>query len=970
MSASRAAVVFVALATVVGGIWSVVGNAPRARSHEGPDDATARSADSKVLLFLEVAKKDTEQRPWKGNISASPGRVVSVEIDRAAQNSTVKGNDFDVRAKRRQGANKAAKKQNKKNEGKLALDSARLKVVLDCPPTAKIDVDTGHGEFSFVLADVAPGSTKMFLNGEASIERAELALPLTGMDTEDDFPVIAKAPDGTVWMAYVEYQPGPPLVQERLEAGNFGPLEVKGNGDHIHLVRRERDGWSKPVDVTAEKLDIWRPTIAVDGRGVVVLVWSQKVDGDWNLFTRRYDPSKQGEAGWSPIRQLTQNPGSDFQAVATTDSKGKVWIAWQSWRDDNYEIVLSAVQDDGDLAQPFIVSTSKGNDWTPAIAADGSGGVYVAWDTYDKGNYDVLLYSTAKPGAVQTVADSPRFEARAALTCDGDGRVWVAYEQGDEQWGKDYSNTSEYAKIGFEKNAGYALYINRTLRVKCLIDGSWKEPSADLEAAFAKNMPRGRSVPRLVTDSKGGLWLSARHALNPGGNGEAWQSYVLRYDGRAWSTPMKLASSSNLMDNRPAFVEISDGLLTVYSGDDRTKTQDRGQDDLYAAVLPIKGQATTPELRDAQPPELENLAVVHPNEKDDVARMRGYRVTVGGQQLQLFRGEFHRHTEFSAHRDGDGLLEDSLRYAHDAVDHDWMGNGDHDNGLGHEYMWWLIQKTFDIHTHAPHFLGAMTYERSVQFPNGHRNVIMPRRGIRPLPRGDVKSGDEQTGTPDTKMLYAYLKNFGGMCASHTSGTNMGTDWRDNDPDVEPVVEIYQGHRHNYEHFGAPRSATEATQIGGYQPSGFVWNALERGYRLGFQSSSDHISTHISYAVVVAPELSRQAIIDAFKKRHCYAATENIVLVVRSGEHLMGDQFSTKERPTLTIEAEGTGPIAKLHIVRDNKYVYNVEPNERQVRRTWTDTDAVPGKKSYYYVRIEQADGDLAWASPMWITYQP
>ena len=60
----------------------------------------------------------------------------------------------------------------------------------------------------------------------------------------------------------------------------------------------------------------------------------------------------------------------------------------------------------------------------------------------------------------------------------------------------------------------------------------------------------------------------------------------------------------------------------------------------------------------------------------------------------------------------------------------------------------------------------MTYERSVVFPNGHRNVIMPRRGIRPLPRGELP-GTAEEGTPDTKTLYAYLKHFGGMCASHT-----------------------------------------------------------------------------------------------------------------------------------------------------------------------------------------------------------
>jgi hypothetical protein len=199
---------------------------------------------------------------------------------------------------------------------------------------------------------------------------------------------------------------------------------------------------------------------------------------------------------------------------------------------------------------------------------------------------------------------------------------------------------------------------------------------------------------------------------------------------------------------------------------------------------------------------------------------------------------------------------------------------------------------------------------------------------------------------------------------------MGTDWRDNDPDVEPVVELYQGHRHNYEHFGAPRSATEKTQIGGYRPAGFVWNALEKGYRLGFQSSSDHISTHISYAIVLAEEPTRAGIIAAFKKRHCYAATDNIIFEVRAGDHLMGDIFETQQRPTLDIAIRGTAPIAKLDIVRDNKYVFTSEPKTQDVKLRYTDMEAQAGQNSFYYVRIQQADGNLAWASPMWIHYKP
>ena len=42
---------------------------------------------------------------------------------------------------------------------------------------------------------------------------------------------------------------------------------------------------------------------------------------------------------------------------------------------------------------------------------------------------------------------------------------------------------------------------------------------------------------------------------------------------------------------------------------------------------------------------------------------------------------------------------------------------------------------------------------------------------------------------------------------HSLATGQGTDYRDNDPDVEPLVEIYQGYHANYEYEGAPRAET-------------------------------------------------------------------------------------------------------------------------------------------------------------------
>lgn len=126
---------------------------------------------------------------------------------------------------------------------------------------------------------------------------------------------------------------------------------------------------------------------------------------------------------------------------------------------------------------------------------------------------------------------------------------------------------------------------------------------------------------------------------------------------------------------------------------------------------------------------------------------------------------------------------------------------------------------------------------------GHRNVLFAQRGVRPLPRYAISNENGFAPAPDTQMLCRYLREFNGVTASHTSATAMGTDWRENDPNAEPVVEFFQGLRQNYEDPEAPRVNCEKDSIGGWRPKGFVSVALGKGYKLGFESSSDHISTH-------------------------------------------------------------------------------------------------------------------------------
>jgi hypothetical protein len=859
-----------------------------------------------------------------------------------------------------------------------------------------LGLDTDLGNVAIRVKDVRLAPPTALLNGEIMVRRLPTATPFAVAPSDNDYPSLTRGRDGTVWAAFVAYTHGGEPDMEAAARHDFRSLVPAGNGDQIRLARFDGRQWSAPMAVTANLLDLWTPSVAVDGAGRVWVAWSQNTGGRWQIYRRAYDPAA---GSWAAVEQVTHEPGSQINVVSATDSQGGVWWAWQGRRGKHFQIFLlgSAAG-----AQPIAVTDQPANHWDPAIAADSHGLVYVAWDSYENGNYDVFLrpFRDGRGEPVLPVANSSDFEARASLAVDRQDRVWIAYERGGANWGKDFGREAP-ASIGggMRKKAakaldladeagesadgrGIPLYRSRHVVVKCYAEGRLQQPAAELSKVLAE-IRHPTSFARVFCGEGGRVWLLFRHHPLPSGAGETWAGYAISYDGRAWTLPYLLPDSDNLLGNRAAAVPLGpEGLLAVYSSDARLRGANHKEresrrplkNDLYCAVLRAGGPVSPPQLA-ADESLARVVAPVHPHEPADIRLLREVRVEAAGKTYQLARGEFHRHTEYTAHRDGDGSLEDMWRYAQDAADMDWMGNADHDNGWGRQYAWWTIQKTCDIYHNPPWFVAPYTYERSNNWPNGHRNVIFARRGIRTLPRGDME-GNPQTGTPDTKMLYAYLKHFNGMCASHTSATNMGTDWRDNDRLAEPVVEIYQGDRNNYECEGAPRGLVFSKATGQWpalaetiHPEGFVWNALAHGYRFGFESSSDHVSTHSSYAVALVAEPGRDAILEAFRARRCYAATDNILLLVRCGRHLMGEEFAEPGKPTFEIRAQGARPIVKLDVVRNNRYVYSAAPRQAAFQMQWTDADPLPpGQVAYYYVRLQQDDTNLAWSSPMWIRH--
>lgn len=960
------------------------------------------------VVQLSLGVGDTAARAWDGRVSVDRGEVVRIEGGRFRAGDAVTGRDaWKARSLPVRRAGAVAKKAAAKKKAAVpnpavggpgntgpAVAPTVVNVALRAPGDATLRVSTAQGDFSVPLSKLAGGLPHLALDGQAEVRRVPAFAVLADTALQEDFPAAVSDGAGGLWAVYVAHAPNgndaSTAYAERPR--DFADLAPTGGGDTIKLVHLAGGKPGETVDVTPGGLDVWRPTVALDREGRVVVVYAERRDGDFDLYRMRFDAKARRLDG--PDR-LTTAPGADTDPTLAVAHDGTLWLAWQAWRDGKARVMLSRA--DGALT-PSPAGDGGGNEWSPALAVDRRGRPFVAYDTYAAGNYDVRLRAfdaEGKPaGEPVIVAGTPRYETHASLAIDPRGQVWVAYEERTDNWGKDAEN--------LVTGQGSTLYRKAAVRVRCL-DGERLVEAPDPVGMLAATDPlRGfNSFPRLAADASGRVWLAFRHRQEAiwGNNvvmvvGAVWVEHVTVLAGASWSAPLPVPSSDNLLDNRPALVaprEGSDPLLMVYSSDGRLRREVEHSpeltprfyshsgtppgvvnNDLFVAAVPpptaTRGEPMLTHVTGREP-DAAPVAAVHSRESADVGRMRSHRVEAGGKTYRLFRGDFHRHTEISQDGGSDGTLEDMWRYAVDAADFDWMGNADHDNGGGKEYTWWLVQKTTDLY-HSPRLVTLFTYERSNGYPHGHRNVMFDHRGVRTLPR--LVAGG-QVVDDDTKMLYDYLKQHGGVCASHTSGTGMGTDWRDLNPTYEPMVEIFQGHRNSYEHFGAPRVARRPGEsIGGWQPLGMVWNALAMQYRIGFQASSDHISTHISYAVAAAEEPTRAAVLDAFRRRHCYGATDNIVLDVRTadGRFMMGDEFDAPAGGPVRLKVlvHGTAPVARVDIIKDFVYVYSTGPKSERVAFEWADNEVRGPGLSWYYVRAIQADGQLAWGSPMWVRF--
>ena len=88
--------------------------------------------------------------------------------------------------------------------------------------------------------------------------------------------------------------------------------------------------------ISEAKQDVFRTAVAVDGKKRVWVFYSANRNANYDLYARSWS----GGRASKEVR-ITSDAGTDLYPVAASDSSGKVWVAWQGFRNSNLEILAA-----------------------------------------------------------------------------------------------------------------------------------------------------------------------------------------------------------------------------------------------------------------------------------------------------------------------------------------------------------------------------------------------------------------------------------------------------------------------------------------------------------------------------------------------------------------------------------------------------------------------------------------------------
>ncbi|HSX27026.1 MAG TPA: DUF3604 domain-containing protein [Chlamydiales bacterium] len=241
------------------------------------------------------------------------------------------------------------------------------------------------------------------------------------------------------------------------------------------------------------------------------------------------------------------------------------------------------------------------------------------------------------------------------------------------------------------------------------------------------------------------------------------------------------------------------------------------------------------------------------------------------------------------------------------------------------------------------------------------------------------------------------KEFLGI-PSFTMGKTTCFDFADFHPEFERVAEIYNswGCSENTSREGNLRPIEGGKSGIAETAEGSLQRALNHGCRFGFIAGgyddrgpysglfdTDQTQYSPGLTAILAKEHNRTSLFEALQARSCYATTgERMIVGLHIAGFTMGSEIDTKSRPGLEFNrhitgyAIGTQPLSEAVLIRNGKIFKSFPVKEERFEFEFDDTDllgqvALNPKEdrppfAYYYLRVTQTDGHIAWSSPIWV----
>jgi hypothetical protein len=234
--------------------------------------------------------------------------------------------------------------------------------------------------------------------------------------------------------------------------------------------------------------------------------------------------------------------------------------------------------------------------------------------------------------------------------------------------------------------------------------------------------------------------------------------------------------------------------------------------------------------------------------------------------------------------------------------------------------------------------------------------------------------------------------------SFSMGKSTCYDFADFNPEFERVAEIYNS-------WGSSECTAKEGNLRPIQggkngivesAEGSLQKALNHGCRFGFVAGghddrgpysglfdADQSQYTPGLTAILAKEHNRSSLFEALQARSCYATTgERMILGLHIAGQTMGSELDTKARPGLEFNrhitgfAIGTQPLAEAVLIRNGKEFRKLEIKDDTTEFQIDDTEllsqiALEPKEDrppfiYYYLRVVQQDGHVAWSSPIWV----